>query len=496
MASSRFEPTNEVHELEGYVVQPALAEVHNSRAQHRIVVGGRRFGKTVFAIADLAIGANSCSPDVVKKFGGSLICPYIGPLFKQARRIAWSRLKNMLDPYRAHKVPPNETRMEIKLWNGMWVMILGADQPETLEGNPFWRGVMDEYGAMGARVWTDSIEPSTTDASLCDNGGGRFLFIGKPLPGHFQKLVAQAKTCQDGQWAVWIFPSWFSRYANFTKLQQVKERLITCGDGATWDREYAAKFVAATGRIYPAFDPEVHVHPFGDWKFQPEWDVAVGVDPGASNPTAALVCGIDQMGRIWVGHEHYSGATHTGDDGVKYHGHAMPISEHSKRIKALIAEASVAGCRYRGGMMDPAARQLFTEFAQHGLHLGPANNDVQAGIARIRELLAVDRATGMPGLIVHPRCVHTIDEMLRYRFKEQKAEDRNAWEQPYKFDDHCPDALRYLAMARYRAMDRSRTVEECSMEAMVRRCVERDMKAASSRVERDDLIDPQIGGWA
>src|SRR5215472_13253228 len=81
--------------------------VFTSDARFRILVAGRRFGKTYLAMVELCRAA----------WRSGRLCWYVAPTYRQAKRIAWKPLKQMTRPYWA--APPNETDLRIELkWGG------------------------------------------------------------------------------------------------------------------------------------------------------------------------------------------------------------------------------------------------------------------------------------------------------------------------------------------------------------------------------------------
>ena len=65
------------------LLKPPQFDVFQSNARFRVLVAGRRFGKTYLAMTELCRAAWS---------SGSLVW-YVGPTYKQAKRIAWRPLK-------------------------------------------------------------------------------------------------------------------------------------------------------------------------------------------------------------------------------------------------------------------------------------------------------------------------------------------------------------------------------------------------------------------
>lgn len=70
-------------------LKPPQWTVFNDGARFRVLVAGRRFGKTYLSLVELCRAA--WSP-------GRLVW-YVAPTFKQAKRIAWNPLKAMTRSY-------------------------------------------------------------------------------------------------------------------------------------------------------------------------------------------------------------------------------------------------------------------------------------------------------------------------------------------------------------------------------------------------------------
>jgi hypothetical protein len=58
---------------------------------------------------------------------------YVAPTYRQAKRIAWHRLKHLTRPYWAGK--PNESDLSIPLQWGSVIALRGADQYDSLRGD-------------------------------------------------------------------------------------------------------------------------------------------------------------------------------------------------------------------------------------------------------------------------------------------------------------------------------------------------------------------------
>ncbi len=68
-------------------------DVFNNSSRFRVLVAGRRFGKTFLSIMELCRAA----------WTPGRLAWYVAPTYKQARRIAWKPLKEITRPYWAAK---------------------------------------------------------------------------------------------------------------------------------------------------------------------------------------------------------------------------------------------------------------------------------------------------------------------------------------------------------------------------------------------------------
>jgi hypothetical protein len=97
---------------------------------------------------------------------------YVGPTYKQAKRIAWKPLKQMTRPYWASQ--PNETDLRIDLITGGSICLRGADKYDSLRGDGLDFLILDEYASIKREAWLEVLRPALADKQ------GRALFIGTP----------------------------------------------------------------------------------------------------------------------------------------------------------------------------------------------------------------------------------------------------------------------------------------------------------------------------
>lgn len=235
-------------------------------------------------------------------------------------------------------------------------------------------------------------------------------------------------------------------------------------------------FVTAGGKIYKTFDPakggkHVLAHEIEDplrFLRGPEWMWVLALDHGLNNPTAVLWLAVHQKGYVVVFDEHYRA-----DWTIEQHATLIKrrIKEHGRVPDIMVADPSIQNRNAITGT------SIHTEYAKLGLGFMLGNNDVKAGILRVKRYLNPLPYIGYPpehplfgeahvlktvvtgnssinlysALRVSPKCQMLIWEMKRYRWKSYTNKklqyENNAYEEPHKKDDHACDALRYALMS-------------------------------------------------
>ena len=239
-------------------LKPPQSRVFICDKRFRVLVAGRRFGKTYLACTELCRAA----------WGKGRLALYIAPTYKQAKRIAWKPLKEFTRPFWASR--PNETDLRIELLNGGTIALRGADNYDSLRGEGLDFVVLDEFASMAPEAWTQVLRPA-----LSDRLGGA-LFIGTPQGfNHFYDLF-QAGHEREG-WAVYQFTTEQGGIVSPAELETARHEL----DERTYRQEYQATFEnLGVGRAYYAFD---RAHNVRRLKYNPKfplfWSLDFNVNP-------------------------------------------------------------------------------------------------------------------------------------------------------------------------------------------------------------------------
>jgi Terminase large subunit, T4likevirus-type, N-terminal len=210
------------------------AEVFSCRKRFTILVAGRRWGKTMLAMWCLIVDAFR-NPD--------RLAYYVAPTYGQAKRIAWSVLKELVPPEARRRTSEQELLIELR--NGSIIQLHGADRPDRLRGVGLDYVVLDEYAFMKAEIWGAVIRPALS------NRRGHALFIGTPNGyNHFYDLYTVAKHMED--WATFHFSTALDGYVPADELAALTAQM----DPRLYAQEFGASFQNLQGRVYHGFDRE------------------------------------------------------------------------------------------------------------------------------------------------------------------------------------------------------------------------------------------------
>lgn len=250
----------------GYPMRAWQRECAKLAAGKRFVVLAlhRRAGKTEIALKKLLDAAMKNNQDLPLYF-------YVAPFLKQAKAIAWSRLKQMVAPLVPHgHIEISEVDLLVRFsHNGAVIRIFGADNPDAMRGVRLDGVVIDEVAQIKPDVWDDIVQPALADRL------GFAWFIGTPKGVNlFSTLYYLAQT----------EPDWVSaRYTVYDTdaLDKVEvDRLRRVMAETAFAREFLCDFSAAgDDQLISLTDAEAAAHREytpGQMDYAP---IIIGVDP-------------------------------------------------------------------------------------------------------------------------------------------------------------------------------------------------------------------------
>ena len=381
--------------------QKQVADADN---RFRVLVTGRRFGKTTLAIRELCYVARQPGK----------VCWFVCPSYRQAKQIAWVKLKQILKDLR-WITRINEAELTITLKNSSRICLRGADNPDSLRGVGIDFLVLDECGDIEESAWTEVLRPTLSDRK------GKSLFTGTPKGMNwFHDLYQRGQDQTEAEWGSWVFTTLQGTFVDAGEIEQAKRDL----DAKTFRQEYESTWETYSGIIYYGFQTSENVRHFSlplDNSV-----IHIGIDFNL-DPMSAVVSYID------------NGVVNIFDE----------IEIWSSNTDELVQEIHR---RYPGKKIftypDPAARQRKTS-AGGRTDLSILQNAGFICKVPSRHMAIRDRvnsvnaklcsASDERGIIIHPKCKKLLNSISKHTFKEGTV-------LPDKTQgfDHMNDALGYL----------------------------------------------------
>ena len=411
-----------------YEVREPFLPFHQRTTRFAVMVAHRRAGKTVACVNELitrAIYSKKKRPRYA----------YIGPLLKQAKKIAWEYLKE----YTAglEKKKPSESELSVILrHNDAEISIYGADNPDGFRGQYFDGVILDEYGDMSPSIWGTVLLPTLADR----HGWAAFIgtFKGR---NHFYRVWrnAQGLDLRPEVNADDYVRNWFNFLLSIDNsnlltesekaLQKAEmddeqwEQEFRCNPDATVKGTYYMKMISTlegNGQIYSdkAF-------------YDPDQPVEVAFDLGFTDSTAA-----------WFWQRRPGGIAI-----IRYYeAHSQPLSHYFEYL---------AGTGYRFKTVwlphDARTKSLQTgrstveQFLQAQFPIRiVAKLDIMDGISAARKVL--------PMCHFHESTAQGVECLRAYR--RQFDDDKKVFsDQPYHdWSSHGADAFRYMSLVAHGIM--------------------------------------------
>ena len=249
-------------------------KVIKNDARFRVLITGRRFGKTFLAINELAKFASKPNQRVW----------YVAPSYRQAKAICWGTLKEKLIYHKWVKTI-NHSDLTITLKNNSQITLRGSDNESSLRGVGLHFLVIDEFSDVNKTAWYEVLRPTLSDTE------GHALFCGSPRGfGNWSyELFKQGETNKD--WKSFQYTTLEGEQVSEDEIEQAKQDL----DLRTFQQEYEATFVNYSGMIYYNFSRDKNIIE----KYNKNTGVLhIGLDFNV-DPMSAVVC-IIENDRIFV----------------------------------------------------------------------------------------------------------------------------------------------------------------------------------------------------
>jgi len=346
---------------------------------------------------------------------------YLAPTFGQARDIAWNQLKTITESIAKDT---NESRLEIVLKNGSFIVLRGWESVETLRGQNFDLLVVDEIASMKNwdYNWSEVLRPTLTDTK------GQALFISTPKGfNHFYTLFNKEHDKKSGKdYASFHFTSYDNPHLPTEELDAAREEE---GEDA-FAQEYLADFRRLTGAVCPWWDRGIHSLTPGPVQ---EWYETI--DGGYQDPAAYLLIGIS-YGSLYV------------VDGFREV--KLGSEEIKERREFILQDNEITEGDILEGWIDSDNPRLSDELNDMGFNLAPVSKQVKEAKswdeALARKMEQYGRVIkGSTGLYVNPKLEWLIQEIETLTWTENtQGETLPKWDMHRRYKHHY-DGIKALA---------------------------------------------------
>ena len=384
-------------------LSPTQKEVAIDTHRYRILVCGRRWGKTTLAIREICRIAKEPNKDVY----------YLAPTYRMAKTIAWKRLKNKLTDLKWIK-KINETELTLTLKNNSTISLKGTENYDSIRGISLSACVFDEFAFMDSDVW-DVVRPALADQE------GSALFITTPVGKNnwaFDLFNMQDKFPED--WKSFSYTTLQGGFVSEKEILAAKEQMSE----KQFKQEFEASFETANHLIAWAFSREFNVRSLENPNVS---TIHIGLDFNVTPGTACIM--VKQGEDLYVIDELYLNDTHTGEIADEI------LRRYPK--SQIIAYPDPAGSARKsssGGLTDHAILR------NAGMQVkAPArHNAVRDRINSLNARLC--NANGVRHLFIDPKCKYTLESLEKYAYKDSTlVPDKGG-----KYDfSHMFDALSY-----------------------------------------------------
>ena len=383
--------------------------VAKDNTRFRVLVTGRRFGKTTLAIRELAFAARIPNQVVW----------YVAPSYRQAKQICWVQIKQILQDLKwVRKI--NEAELTIHLKNNSRICLRGADHADSLRGVGINFLVIDESADVSENAWKAILRPTLADTK------GRALFAGTPKGlNWFYELYRNGQDKNNVEWNSYQYTTLDGGWVDDIEIEQAKKDL----DKRTFQQEFLATFENFQGVVYSSFDINSNV---GDFDLPEDENIIhIGIDFNL-DPMSA-VCTYIKDGTINVFDEIKIWSSNTDE---------LVEEIHSRYKNKKIFVYPDPSCRQRrtsaGGRTDLSILQnagfIVKTFNKH-MAVRDRINSVNSKLCS---------AAGIRSLIISSKAKTTLNSLSKQVYKEDTSIPDKS--QGY---DHMNDALGYLVSYLY-----------------------------------------------
>lgn len=377
-------------------------EIALNTSRFKVVVAGRRFGKTYLSMREICYRARLPNQEIF----------YITTSYRAAKMILWKPLKRRLVDLRwVRKI--NESELSIVLKNGSTISLKGSEDPDKLRGVSLSYAVIDEAAECKlSELWGEIVRPALAD----QQGGAMFIGTPKGKSNAFYDLYQLALTTPN--WHAWQFTTLDGGFVTAAELAAAQQDMSL----RQYRQEFLATFETYENRVAWAFDREANVL---NTVLNPNTQtVHIGMDFNVSPATACVMSREGDTMTVIDEIQMYSSNTFEMRDEI--------LRRYPTSRVFVYPDPSGSARKTSSNMTDHTILANAGFVVKAPRRHDPVRDRINATNARFCS------ADGVRHLYINKTCKYTIDSLDKFTYKEgTQVPDKNTGH------DHMFDALSY-----------------------------------------------------
>ena len=376
-------------------INNAREEILNDQSRFKVIVAGRRWGKTVLALMWLCLG--DILPNERRWF--------IAPTYRQGKMIAFPLLRQLF----RGRAKINESELKVTLPNEAEICIKGADNEDSLRGAGLNRVILDEYAYFKPHVWEEIVLPMLATSQ------GDAMFIGTPN-GFDTMYELFLKGQSDPEWASWQYKTIEGGFVSDDEIDRLRANM----DGRLYRQEMEGSFESTGNRAAYNFDRDIHIKK---------------ADSLTGNRFIGMDFNVDYMSAVFAC-EYTDGTVHYFDEIRQMNSNTESMAKEMKKKWGLHPTFPDPAGRARSTTSNRSDHAILKEFG-YPVYARRAHPAVKDRLACLNKKL--QDAKDKVGMTVDPKCKYLIKDLEQCERDKKGGIDKSNPEL-----SHMIDACSYL----------------------------------------------------
>ena len=404
-----------------YGPMPHQVPLHQSEARFRVIVGGRRVGKS-----------KSCLHEVLRHcfMTQNGLAWWVAPTYTEAREVGLQEFIDVYEDIRPAVSSFHRSNMKVVFTNGSRLYFKGADRRDSLRGRGLTFCMLDEVAFIQPDIWYKVIRPALSDRK------GRAVLATTPNGRNWlHALFTQAASLAN--WERYHWPSALNPLMTADELDDARATL----SDMEYRQEFLGEFVNRSGKVYSDFGEANQIDVF---KLDPTLhEIFIGADFGYANPAAILFFAVDRRTELVTQWD-------------EIYGSRMTMEDIEAQISLKLRDQGIQPRHVAAVFTDPAgnAEEITSGISpvdslRKTFRVDNKGTEIAPGLALVRSY--IKNAKGDVRFRILRKCVNTINSFEGYCYPPAGTMDASIKEVPFKdgLHDHACDAVRYFFVNRF-----------------------------------------------